>query len=361
MKVCLLNVEFEINAGTERIVAFHAEKLKKAGHEVDIACAYYKPSVFPEKFKNFNIIEYAKELEDLSFMRRTRVSLSLLRRSIKFLKDYDVIIAYRPFTNIMAMRAKKKYGTKILWYCNHPEKHLYPKYFKTLNKKNFIFRTALLPGLGMDKESVKHFDRIYVNSHHMWTKFNLIYDYNNHIVLYLSCDSFKKAKKGDCLISISRVEPEKNQLVLLKALTRVKNKFKTVFIGQITNQGYYEELKRFIKEHELDVEFTGRQDDKGMQSWYDKSFLSIFTPYDEDFGMVPVESLSAAKPVLTHVSNGVSEVLPDRFVYSTVDELAVKIDSFINHDIKGLTRGELRIPSRIREHHVKQLLLDVES
>jgi glycosyltransferase involved in cell wall biosynthesis len=358
MKIGLLNVEIEANAGTERLVATHANFLKKKGFTVEIICAYYKKNVFPKDFSKFKIVEYAKEFENKKKLKSTLLSRHLINLDVSFLKGYDVLICYRPFTNILAMEAKKKYGTKILWYCSHPEKHLYPKYFKTLNKQNFVFKTLLYFGMKKDKESVKYFDKIWLNSHHMWTKFNLIYDFNEHSVSYPPAGKLMKKsnKKGEYIISVSRISPEKNQIILLEALKLMKNKPKTVIIGKITNQKYYEKLQKIIKENNLPVEFLGELKDEEIQKWYEKSFLNVYTSYDEDFGIVPLEAISSGKPILTHVSNGVSEILPSRFVFSSIKELTEKIKYIKIKKIKGLTKEELKLPYKVKEDHLNEIV-----
>ncbi len=363
MKVCLLNVEFEINGGTERVVATHAKELRKAGHDVDIACAYYN-NVFPESFHDFNIIEYDTSSRNIGLLRRTIVSLKLLKKDVSFLKDYDVIIAYRPFTNIFAMRAKKKYShLKTLWYCSHPEKHLYPKYFRTLNKKNIFFRLILLPAMNMDKRSINSFDTIWVNSYRMWTKFSFIYNYINHKVLFPPPGKLFKPtnKKGNTLLCISRIEPEKNQLILLKALSKLNEKIHTVFVGRITNKPYFNKLKLFAEKYNLDVSFLGEVKDEDLYNLYNDSFLCVYTPIDEDFGIMPLESMSARKPVLTHISNGVSEVLPKRFVYSTIEDLSQKIYKIYNGEYKPLSLKESKLPSQIYKEHIKEIIKSVEN
>lgn len=361
MKIGLLNVEIAVNAGTERLILVHANALKNKGFEVEILCAYYKNNVFPDEYKKFKIIEYAKNFENKKILRSTLISKHLINLDVLFLKDYDAIICYRPFTNILAMNAKKKYGTKVFWYCSHPEKHLYPKFFKTLNEKNFIFKTLLSAGIKKDKESLKYFDKIWVNSHKMWTKFNLIYDFNEHSVLYPPAGKLmkKSKKKGEYLLSVSRISPEKNQLIILEALKLMKDRPKTVIIGKFANPKYYNKLKKIVEENNLPVQFLGELKDEEIQQWYNKSFLMVYTPYDEDFGMVPLETISSGKPILTHVSNGVSEILPFRFVFSNIKELANKIQDIKNKKIKGLTAEELKLPYKINEEHIYEIIKSI--
>ena len=97
------------------------------------------------------------------------------------------------------------------------------------------------------------------------------------------------------------------------------------------------------------VEFLGAVNDEQLHILLAGAKGLIYPVENEDFGIVPLEAISSGKPSLTHVSNGVSEVLPQRFVYSSVKELADKIVGIKERLIKGLSSNEARIPIKIKK------------
>jgi glycosyltransferase involved in cell wall biosynthesis len=73
---------------------------------------------------------------------------------------------------------------------------------------------------------------------------------------------------GDVTVGIvGRIDPSKHQLEFLQAAEKtLKNSEKSVtffIVGEVHHPGYFEQLKKFIREKDLDkyVVFTGRRDD----------------------------------------------------------------------------------------------------
>ncbi len=348
-------------AGTERLVLTHADELSKKGYNVDIACMYLNPNVFPKRFGKYKIIEYDKNARKIKRAQRIIYPYRMAHQNIDFLKTYDLIICYRPGTNIMAMKAKEKFGVPIIWYCSHPMKHLYPKYFRMKGTKDIIVHYALLLLKRADKKSLKYFDRIYVNSHHMWTKVNMIYNIDNHLVLYPPPGKiFKENGKGKFIFSLSRISFEKNQMLLLKSLSLLKHPPQAIIAGRIIDRNYFNKLKLFIKQNKLNVKFVNEISDKKIQELYNRALMCVYTPTDEDFGIIPLESLSAGKVCFTHVSNGISEILPLSYVFADEEELADKIRKFISTNMPRITLNEKNLAKRILNIHINQLIDDIK-
>ena len=98
------------------------------------------------------------------------------------------------------------------------------------------------------------------------------------------------SKKLTDIVNISRISPDKNQLVLLKALKELDDK-KLLIVGQVVDERYHQKLKAFISEYNLKdrVEFLGYTSD--VVSIYDKADLIVLPSYEEGLSNVLVESL----------------------------------------------------------------------
>ena len=64
-----------------------------------------------------------------------------------------------------------------------------------------------------------------------------------------------------------------------------------------------------LAEGSENITFTGPVDDRQLKDLLGKSIASIYIPREEDFGMSPVESLAAGKPVLGVAKGGMLETL----------------------------------------------------
>ena len=61
------------------------------------------------------------------------------------------------------------------------------------------------------------------------------------------------------------------------------------------------------------IHFTGWQTEAQLSRWIGNAIAAIYIPMDEDFGMSPVESMAAGKPVIGVAEGGLLEtVVPDQ-------------------------------------------------
>ena len=121
-----------------------------------------------------------------------------------------------------------------------------------------------------------------------------------------------KKEKG-LVISVGRISPQKNYMMLLEAASIIKKldshlKFK--IIGGIHDQQEYLALQDFIIENELNdtVEFVGFSAD--VENYYRQAELFVLCSAWEGFGNVIVEALSFGLPIVsTDCKSGPSEIL----------------------------------------------------
>ncbi len=92
------------------------------------------------------------------------------------------------------------------------------------------------------------------------------------------------------------------------------------------------------------VEFVGRVSDEEMRGYYQGADAFLF-PGLEDFGLTPVEAMSAGAPVLAYGAGGALETVCDGktglfFAEQTVDSLVECIERF-EHDGVSFSRAEI--------------------
>jgi len=150
------------------------------------------------------------------------------------------------------------------------------------------------------------------------------------IVVYPPVDEFLCKKqnikdKKDYYVSISRLVKQKG--IELAVITCRKMNRKLVVIG---GGDEYEFLKKIGGNT---TNFVGRCDDRKKYELISGAKALIYTSFDEDFGIVPVESLKAGVPVIAINSGGVAEVVIDNingvfFNDRSVDSLSDAINRF---------------------------------
>ena len=283
-----------MSGGAERklLLIYHA--LKKYYDIKIVTFIVDKKKCFPELTKNIKFIEVGYGKNILSKI------LSLFRMA-KMGEKADIIHSSNFPSNIAAAIAKKRYGPKIMWFCNEPMLHL-----EGTKKRKNRYKLKLMQII--EKMFSKRIDLIIANSE--FTK-NMIKETmgldSKLIYSGVDTDYYKRKnieKKDNTVFFISRIEKEKNVGFLLELAQDMKE---IEFI--IGGDGLYnEELK---KKAPKNVKFLGRISEEEKREWYSKASVFAFPTFNEPLGVVPMESMACELPVVAFSSGGCKETIKD--------------------------------------------------
>jgi glycosyltransferase involved in cell wall biosynthesis len=115
--------------------------------------------------------------------------------------------------------------------------------------------------------------------------------------------SQKSKSKRDYYLSVCRLSWAKRVDVIIEAANTLKLPLKIVGAGK--------EMEHLKSIAEPTVEFMGSVDDQQLSELYMGAKALIFCALDEDFGMVPVESMAYGTPVIGLAQGGVLETVID--------------------------------------------------
>jgi glycosyltransferase involved in cell wall biosynthesis len=146
---------------------------------------------------------------------------------------------------------------------------------------------------------------------------------------------------GNYFLYVSRLERYKRQDYAIRAFKlfqeNVKN-FNLILISPsprtYEENEYYEELLSLIKSESLDVTFEFDLTRSEVIQKYANAFACLFTAKNEDLGQIPIESMSAEKPIIAINDKGPSETIIDGitgFLVSNEKEMAEKMIFLVNH------------------------------
>lgn len=128
------------------------------------------------------------------------------------------------------------------------------------------------------------------------------------IVIYPPCDIEKYTwiGQGDYYLSTARVEPYKRVKQIVEAFMQMPDKKLIVASG-----GSQLEKLRELASCCSNISFTGWCEEQTLKDLVGNCIATIYLPIDEDFGMSPVESMAAGKPVIGVNEGGVKETVID--------------------------------------------------
>lgn len=149
-----------------------------------------------------------------------------------------------------------------------------------------------------------------------------VYNYSHKIpmVLYPTqnvCEFYNK-KYGDFFLFVSRIERYKRQDFALRAFKLFYSKNKNFRLEMISptpkgnaNIEFYKELNLYVEQNKLPVDFCLDLNRSDVLEKYANAYACLFTAKGEDLGQIPIESMSAEKPIIAVNERGPSETVVD--------------------------------------------------
>lgn len=241
-----------------------------------------------------------------------RLISPLAFKSFDFYK-FDIIITSA--TGAYFPNSLKKKNAKLISYCHTPPRYLYGlptarkftknKFIKALvNFLNHFLRLA-------DFKYSQNVDQYITNSQTTKKRIQKFYR-REALVINPPIDLPKinkndlNKKKSDYFLAGGRLARAKRFDIAIKAANQLKVNLK-IFGRDFSNLS--QELKKLAGPT---VEFLGEVDNKTRTNLYKNAKAFIFSADQEDFGMVPVESMALGCPVIAYKSGGVTETVVDK-------------------------------------------------
>jgi len=150
--------------------------------------------------------------------------------------------------------------------------------------------------------------RIYANSVNVANRMKK----NNEIKatpLYHPCpdmDQFYASDYGDYILMPSRINITKRQLLAIEAMTHSASNVMLYIMGGADNTFEKTRMTDIIKEYKLQnrVHYLGLVSNEDKLKLYANARAVLFIPFDEDYGYITLEAMSASRAVITAVDSG---------------------------------------------------------
>ena len=253
--------------------------------------------------------------------QQLKLSLAFSKQT-QFLKNYTHAI-YSGFYAPLAVRNHTE-GCNIL-YCHTPPRFIYDQqefYMRSLPAGlRFALRAFIDYLQPRYEQSIAQMDAVITNSKNTQQR---IHRYLNKesIVIYPPCDTagFVWRGQGNYYLSTARLDPLKRVELIVKAFLQMPDKRLIVASG-----GDQFQYLRKLAGHASNIEFTGWIDNERLTALVGNAIATIYLPKDEDFGMSPVESMAAGKPVIGVSEGGLLETI-------IAEETGLLLDSVLTID-----------------------------
>ena len=295
----ILHDAFAFKGGGERLVSILSK-----GLEADLAFGYKNKDSFNLNKLSARLIDLKSE-SNLPFWR-TFKRLYTFHQGTKFLSNYENVI----FTGQNSPLAVSNHPKgKNIYYCFTPPRSIYDlkeTHLATqsplLKLVHILYSSLFQP---LYEKSIHKMDLIVADSKNVQNRIQTFLGLKS-IVVYPPCDTneFRWLGQEDYYLSTARLTPYKRVDLIIRAFSKMPKKHLI-----ISSTGPDEARLKKLAEGYDNIQFTGDINDQELQKLIGNSIATIYVPQDEDFGMSPVESMAAGKPVIGSGEGGLLETI----------------------------------------------------
>ena len=280
------------------------------------------------------------------------------------LSEYDLVISSSGWFICRGVKVSKP--AVHICYIHHPPRNLYGyPTGRTFQKYPIVRAYATLINFFMrqyDYKTAQSVDYFIANSNETKRRVEKFYR-RESVVIYPPIASGSKLQtrpvtQKEYYLSVGRLVWAKQTDLAVKAANMRKFPLKIVGTGP--------EEKHLRALAGPTVEFLGSVSDEELARLYANAKATIFSALDEDFGMVPIESMAQGTPVIALYQGGVKETVIDGqtgvfFTDSDVPSLVAAIARFERMHVDWFEASRARAQSFSTEHFKKSLLEFIET
>ncbi len=223
------------------------------------------------------------------------------------------------FSGSLSPLAHKKITGNKIYYCLTPPRLLYDQKRFMLQQVPGWQRPLLRVVMSLYRlayeRAVRGMDIIVTISETVRAR-TIRYLGHDSSVVYPPCETerFQWIEEGNYFLSTARVDPLKRVDLIVKAFKKMPDKRLVVVSGGSDMA----KIKKMAEKAE-NIDVLGWVDDEKLSDLMGRCIATIYIPRDEDFGISPVESMAAGKPVIGVQEGGLLETVGgDRRQWSVV-------------------------------------------
>jgi glycosyltransferase involved in cell wall biosynthesis len=148
-------------------------------------------------------------------------------------------------------------------------------------------------------------DTVVTNSENVRRRIHRYLHKEAHVV-HPPCDiaRFVWQGQGDYYLSTARLDPLKRVESIIRAFLKMPDK-RLIVVSGGAQLPYLQRLAQQASH----IHFTGWVSDAQLATLLGNAIATLYLPKDEDFGMSPVESMAAGKPVIGVAEGGLLETI----------------------------------------------------
>lgn len=318
MKVAIFHDYFGAIGGAERLVL----TLARALNADVITTDFDKNSISNLGFEDVTVISLGP-LFQISPFKQIQASWKFFSCNVP---GYDFYIFSGNWTHYAAHS-----HTPNLWYCHTPVRAFYDLKDWVLgrHKNPFLWLIAWswisIHGW-FDQQAVTRVNAIVANSENTRRRIHQFYKRDAFIIYPpISTKKFRYIETGQFWLSVNRLYPEKRIDLQIDVFRKMPEE-KLIIVGGHSEKAARDRYLGDLSDLPPNISVLGSVSDEVLADLYGRCKGFICTAMDEDFGMTPLEAMSAGKPVVAVCEGGYCESVEDGITGKLVD---ADVDSIV--------------------------------
>jgi len=332
MKIAVFEPYISGFGGAQKVISKYCAYLKLKGHNVEIFTQRYDKKNSYLEFNDIKINLIKPKMKNLSFV-------SFLRK----FNGFDLYVSNDFPSNFISI-----FNKPSVWICYSPKREFYDLkkfYFNnsSIIKKLFLYMKCAL-FLRIDILSAKKTTVIFSISKNIKKRVQKYYNIysNNMFKCGIDFKDYKEGRFENYFLCVSRLVKPKRVDLIIKSMSYIKNNNVKLYVVGVGTE--YQKLRNLVQ-NSKNIKFFGGISDKKLMSLYANSCGVIYTPFDEDWGLVPLEAGASGKPTIGVNEGGLKEIIKDEvsgFLINQVSpqKIAEKIDFLVSNKKKAKRMGK---------------------
>jgi glycosyltransferase involved in cell wall biosynthesis len=244
-------------------------------------------------------------------------------------RKYDLVFA-EPCMWTQAPLLLRYLRTPTIYYCHEPPRNLYETPSKrtdgelnlrdALNYVDPFIRMYREAAQRLDKLAVQSAKLILVNSIFIRDQVKQIYDIDSIISYHgVDTDVFYPINMQDgvepYVLSVGAIQPHKGYDFLIESFSHIDRRIRPALylVGNMQNPKEQDILQALAIEKEVDLRIEVGVNQATLIQKYNNAMLVAYAPYNEPFGLVPLEAMACGKPVVGVDEGGLKETIVNKY------------------------------------------------
>lgn len=325
MRLAIVTPFLESFGGVEKVVSVLAERF-----DATMYTTRFNPATTYPELKEFDIRLVRSPIGSLPGGRLvSAIDAAHAFYNLK-LDDFDVVNAHQSPSEFA-----RRHNSPMLLYCHTPNREAFDLYEWRMQRRSPIqkpfFWAAIRAFRHLESRVMPKIEYIFTNSRNSQARIRR-YLHRDAEVLYpgiepkeFRCEGYEKF-----FFYPSRIVPEKEMGYAIGAFhrfIRLHPGWKLVIAGSLSgrpeHQAYFRHLQRLAGN--APVRFIPNVPERQLKDLYARCRGVLFTPINEDLGLIPLEAAAASKPCIARNEGGPRETIQngkDGFLVDTPAQMA---------------------------------------